>query len=68
MHTNNLSLHSITESPFDIARTTSKMMISNVFADRNGSYLNGLTLFVAHFNAIPNLIDEIGIDCKKVIN
>jgi hypothetical protein len=36
-----------------------------VFADRNNSYLNEFTLFLAHFNAIPNYIDEVNIDCKK---
>jgi hypothetical protein len=47
-------------------KTSAKMSLSEVFNNRNGVYLNELTLFVAHFNAIPNFIHEINIDCKKV--
>src|SRR5690606_59389 len=32
------------------------------------SYLNEFTLFVAHFNSIPNFIHEVDIDCKKANN
>ena len=49
----------------DISNTFSDMNLGNVFAERGGSYLNELTLFVAHYNAIPNLIHEIRINCKK---
>lgn len=52
-------------SPYELAKTLGKMPISELFAERNNSYLNELTLFVAHFNMIPNFIHEIGIDCKK---
>lgn len=51
--------------PFDLEKTTAKMNLSEVFADRSGTYINELTLFMAHFNCIPNLIQEIEIDCKK---
>ena len=44
------------------------MTISEVFAERKGSYLNEFTLFVAHFNSIPNFIHEVDIDCKKANN
>jgi len=30
-----------------------------------GLYINELSLFVAHFNLVPNFITEINIDCKK---
>lgn len=43
------------------------MDISNVFAQRMGSDLNEYTLFIAHFNRIPNFIIEREIDCKKAI-
>src|SRR6185437_502300 len=49
----------------ELEKTSSKMILSDVFAERNGSYLNEFTLFLAHFNAIPNFINEIKIDCKK---
>ena len=50
---------------FDFTGASSNMSISDVFIDRKGSYLNEFTLFLAHFNAIPNFIHEINIDCKK---
>lgn len=47
-----------------IQSTSNKINLGQLFAQR-GRYLNELTLFVAHFNAIPNLISEITIDCKR---
>ncbi|WP_154859295.1 AAA family ATPase [Cyclobacterium xiamenense] len=47
-----------------IDNTSNKINLGDLFAPR-GRYLNELTLFVAHFNAIPNLISEIAIDCKR---
>jgi len=41
------------------------MCLSNIFAERKGSYLNEFHLFVACFNSIPNFIHEININCKK---
>ena len=41
------------------------MNLEGVFAERTRSYLNEFTLFVAHFNSIPNFIHEISIDCKR---
>jgi hypothetical protein len=46
-------------------KTTSKMNLGEVFAERNCSYLNKFNLYLAHFNSIPNYIHEINIDCKK---
>ncbi|MBK8873656.1 MAG: hypothetical protein IPN13_06930 [Bacteroidetes bacterium] len=68
MQTNNLTLSPTTERPFELAKTSAKMTISEVFAERKGSYLNEFTLFVAHFNSIPNFIHEVDIDCKKATN
>jgi len=42
-----------------------KTALSTVFAQREGSYINELMLFVAHFNTIPNFINEIDINCIK---
>jgi hypothetical protein len=53
---------------FEFEKTASKMNLSDVFAERKNSYLNEFTLFLAHFNAIPNFIHEINIDCKKANN
>ncbi len=68
MQTNNLTLSPTTDRPFELANTSAKMTISEVFAERKGSYLNEFTLFVAHFNSIPNFIHEVDIDCKKANN
>jgi ATPase family associated with various cellular activities (AAA) len=65
MQSTKLNLHAIDNSPFVISKTTSKIPLSEVFAERAGSYLNEFTLFVAHFNSIPNFIHEVNIDCKK---
>jgi len=48
----------------NLSETSSKVNLGQVFAERGG-YLNELTLFLAHFNSIPNLISETNIDCKK---
>ena len=50
---------SITET----IKNTSKISIGEVFSDYASGYLNELTLFLAHFNTIPNCIHEVNIDC-----
>ena len=50
---------------FQVGDTSSKPSLSDLFTERKGVYLNELTLYVTYFNAIPNLINEINIDCKK---
>ena len=60
-----MSLKDIRTNSFDITGTTSKMYLSAVFDERQNQYLNEFMLFMAHFNAIPNLISEIRIDCRK---
>lgn len=50
---------------FDAGNTSSKINLADIFRDRNYVYLNELTLFLAHFNTIPNFIDEDEIDCEK---
>lgn len=68
MQINNLIPTPKTGRPFELSKTSAKIRLSDVFAERNNSYLNGLTLFVAHFNSIPNFILEIEIDCQKANN
>ena len=65
METTEINLKDLNASTFELGKTSSKMRISDVFAERQGSYLNEFTLFIAHFNAIPNFVHEIDIDCKK---
>lgn len=54
-------------SPFDLTKTAQKVSLSEVFAEQNAAYLNEYTLYLAHFNVIPNMIQEIDIDCRKAI-
>ena len=65
MRTNPLIQNNLTDQFFDVSKTSIKLNISEVFSDKKGSYLNEFTLFLAHFNTIPNCIVEINIDCKK---
>lgn len=66
MEPKTISLNQYPAQPFDLESTTFKMNLNQVFAGRNPlGYLNEFTLFVAHFNAIPNFIHEIEIDCRK---
>ena len=65
MGSNVISLNNLQTAAFELEHTCTKTNLAEVFADRNGAYLNEFTLFLAHYNAIPNFIDEINIDCKK---
>ena len=51
--------------PFDLRETASTLPLSSVFTDRKPVYLNEFHLYVAHFNAIPNFIHEVNINCRK---
>jgi hypothetical protein len=51
---------------FYLDNAESKLNLIALFADRvSDSYINEFSLFVAHFNAIPNFIHEVEIDCRK---
>ncbi|MFN4082167.1 MAG: AAA family ATPase [Bacteroidia bacterium] len=65
MISNFLKLQQAKQSQFKLESSSEKMDLSKVFNERNGFYLNELTLFMAHFNTIPNLINEVYVDCKK---
>jgi hypothetical protein len=65
MQTNTLTLSPITDRPFELARTSAKMIISEVFAKRKASCLNPFTSFVDHFNSIPNEMRKNNIGCKR---
>lgn len=68
MQTNNLTISPTADRPFELEKTSTKISLSEVFARIERSYLNEFTLFVAHFNSIPNFINEVRIDCKKANN
>ncbi|MBX2965650.1 MAG: AAA family ATPase [Cyclobacteriaceae bacterium] len=65
MQTNNLLTGSAGDSPFRLDNTANKTSLSDLFFEKHGSYLNKFTLFTAHFNSIPNFIQEIEIDCER---
>lgn len=50
---------------FGLKSSDTKMNISEIFSERRNQYLNEFSLFIAHFNTIPNFINEINIDCVK---
>jgi hypothetical protein len=65
MESNVIALNNLQAKTIELEKTSSKMTLSEVFAERKDSYLNEFTLFLAHFDAIPNFINEIKIDCRK---
>ncbi len=65
MKSEQININSIKINTNGIGTNSAKMNITDVFAEKVGSYLNGFNLFLAHFNTIPNFIHEIDIDCKK---
>ncbi len=65
MESKDINLNELQAQTVELKKTSSKMTLSEVFAERKASYLNEFTLFLAHFNIIPNCINEIKIDCKK---
>lgn len=61
-----INFHGLQSRTFELDKTSAKMNLSEVYTERSyGTYLNVFTLFTAHFNAIPNFIHEIEIDCLK---
>jgi len=60
-----INISDLQTNSFEVATTSTKMNLSEVFASRKDVYLNEFNLFIAHFNAIPNFIHEIKIDCKR---
>lgn len=41
--------------------------LASVFSSHTESFINEITLFMVHFNAIPNVIDLNNINCKKAM-
>lgn len=66
MESKAVNFYGLQSNTFELEKTSSRMNISEVFAERNTeTYLNEFTLFTAHFNSIPNFIHEIEINCLK---
>lgn len=65
MESKEINLNNLQKRPFDLEKTSSRIELGGVFAERNPGYLNEFNLFIAHFNCIPNAIEEKRINCKK---
>jgi hypothetical protein len=65
MESKSINPNHLQRNPVELEKTTSKMNLGEVFSERKRSYLNEFNLFIAHFNSIPNFINETNIDCKK---
>jgi len=63
-----INIRDVQASSIEVEETSTKMNLSKVFAERRNRYLYEFNLFIAYFNAIPNFINEIKIDCRKVNN
>jgi hypothetical protein len=60
------SIHQLLyKSNQESAAAPNKISITEVFSERAGSYINEYKLFVSCFNAIPNMIEESDINCRK---
>jgi len=64
MQSVNINTSMFQPSNFNLEVNSSKVNIGQVF-DSRGYYIDEFSLFLAHFNVIPNLICEININCKK---
>ncbi|TPE43615.1 AAA family ATPase [Pontibacter mangrovi] len=65
MHPENYSLSNLRRKNFELEKVEAKINATDIFAERQGIYLNEFNLFVARFNQIPIFIHEINIDCIK---
>ncbi|MGZ5190916.1 MAG: AAA family ATPase, partial [Flavisolibacter sp.] len=65
MESKAVNLSDLQAKTVELQKTSSRITLGELFAERKGSYLNEFNLFLVHFNTIPNFIHEIKIDCKK---
>ena len=63
MATHNFDLTKLQSQSFQLKTPIDGL--TEVFAKRQGSYLNEFTLYLAHFNTIPNFTHELNINCKN---
>jgi len=56
------------EKPLPLDKSLHFKILTDVFTESRIDSLNEFTLFATHFNAIPNHIQEININCKKASN
>jgi hypothetical protein len=60
-----INLYESPTHPSKLEKNTTKISLGDVFVNTERSYLNVYTLFMGHFNTIPNCSHESNIDCTK---
>ena len=65
MKTTKINPYNIKINKLELGTEMPEKELSYVFAERKHTYLNEFTLFIAHFNSIPNFVHEVKIDCRK---
>jgi len=50
---------------FDFEKASTTIQLSEVMQDKSSPFYNRSKLYMAHFNTIPNFVEEEKIDCKK---
>ncbi len=65
MENKKINLTSLQSKEFKLDDAKRQINVGSLFGDVNRSYMNELQLFTTHFNTIPNLINEVKIDCLK---
>lgn len=66
MEAKNNTLNLPENSIFNLEHTTKKMSISDVYYESQNAHVNPFCLYTAHFNYIPNLIEETSIHGEKL--
>lgn len=65
MNINNVDLSSFQSENFNMSNNLSNMSLEQIFKIKDTSSINEFSLYLAHFNIIPNVVSETGIDCRK---
>lgn len=68
MELKEINLNQLYSKAAGIEKTSNRVNLGMLFSEENSWYLHEYPLFLAHFNAIPNVIHEKEIDCKKANN
>ena len=62
-----IDIHKYQTRHFDICKTADKVSMRHIWTDKNTD-INEFYLFMTHFNAIPNYISQVEINCNKAAN
>jgi energy-coupling factor transporter ATP-binding protein EcfA2 len=59
-----IDIHKYQTRHFDISKTSDTINMRHIWTDKNTD-INEFYLFMTHFNAIPNYISQVAINCNK---